>query len=215
MTILLTSCPVCASISTRFFARIDRQDYRRCDTCLATFLIPAQLPSLSVEVGEYQKHNNDPNDAGYQAFLSQVTHPLSRRLPPGAQGLDYGCGPGPALANMMRQQGFAMRLYDPIFVPDETALTQRYDFITCTEVVEHFHQPKAEFERLDKLLQPGGWLAIMTCWQTDDGKFAQWHYRRDPTHVVFYKQQTLQFLAHQFGWQMHVPQKNVALMQKT
>jgi hypothetical protein len=64
------------------------------------------------------------------------------------------------------------------------------------------------------LLRPGGWLALTTCFQTDDSRFAQWHYRRDPTHVVFYREATLAHLARHHGWRMEVPTRNVALMHK-
>lgn len=194
--------------------QVDHKDYYRCDTCLATFLLPSQQPGQDHEVAEYEKHNNDPKDSGYQKFLSKVTEPLYERLAAGAIGLDYGCGPGPALAEMMTSKGFTVALYDPFFQPDTQVLRHRYDFVTCTEVVEHFHQPAQEFAKLDQLLKSGAWLAIMTCWQTDDEKFASWHYRRDPTHVVFYKEATLRYLANQYGWEMHSPQKNVALMKK-
>jgi 2-polyprenyl-3-methyl-5-hydroxy-6-metoxy-1,4-benzoquinol methylase len=115
---------------------------------------------------------------------------------------------------MLREAGHSVALYDPFFHPDTSPLQTRHDFITCTEVIEHFHAPAQEFRRLDALLQPGGWLALMTCFQTDDARFAQWHYRRDPTHVVFYREGTLAHLARRHGWRMEVPTRNVALMHK-
>jgi len=48
-----------------------------------------------------------------------------------------------------------------LFRPGSEALTRTCDFITCTEVAEHFHRPADEFRRLDALLKPGGWLALM------------------------------------------------------
>lgn len=207
-------CPVCTASTTRHFIEVDSKDYYRCERCLATFLLAAQQPDQAIEVAEYEKHNNDPSDTGYLKFLSKVTEPLTNQLSSGAQGLDYGCGPGPALASIMVDKGFSMALYDPFFYPNTAVLAQQYDFVTCTEVVEHFHQPAQEFGKLNQLLKPGAWLAIMTCWQTDDEKFASWHYRRDPTHVVFYKEATLRHIANQYDWQMYSPQKNVALMKK-
>ncbi|MEQ8700574.1 MAG: methyltransferase domain-containing protein, partial [Bauldia litoralis] len=100
------------------------------------------------------------------------------------------------------------------FLPDTGPLEETYDFITCTEVAEHFHRPAAEFDRLDSLLRPGGWLAVMTCFQTDDDRFATWHYRTDPTHVVFYREATLRTIAAQHGWSCDIPVKDVALMRK-
>ncbi len=107
-----------------------------------------------------------------------------------------------------------MALHDPFFHPNPEAMDRTYDFVTCTETAEHFHRPADEFARLMSLVRPAGWLAIMTCFQTDDTQFANWHYRRDPTHVVFYREETLRFLAAACGWHCEVPVKNVALMQK-
>ena len=136
------------------------------------------------------------------------------RLSDGARGLDFGCGPGPALAQMFAEAGFDMALYDPLFHPDPAALDARYDFITCTEVAEHLFEPAKVFDQFDVLLKPGGWLGIMTCFQTDDARFDNWHYRRDPTHVVFYREATFQWLADHHGWRLEIPRKDVVLLQK-
>ncbi len=115
---------------------------------------------------------------------------------------------------MMCEAGHRMALYDPAFRPDESALTRTYDFITCTEVVEHFHRPAQEFARFDGLLRPGGWLAVMTGFVTAQTDFSRWHYRRDPTHVVFFSQRTFEVLAARHGWDCEFPCRDVALMRK-
>jgi hypothetical protein len=140
--------------------------------------------------------------------------PLLARLPAASRGLDYGCGPGPALAAILREAGHDMTLYDPFFHPNSGQLTQVYDFVTCTETAEHFHRPAEEFTRLMALVRPGGWLAIMTSFQTDDARFRNWHYRMDPTHVVFYREETLRYLAAASGWSCAVPVKDIVLMQR-
>lgn len=195
--------------------RVAQSDYWRCEGCLATLLDASQWPAIEQEQHYYRLHDNRADDPGYRRFLSRLITPLLGTLPPGQQGLDYGCGPGPALAAMLREAGHEMALYDPLFHPDEAVLVHCYDFITCTEVVEHFHHPAEEFQRLDALLKPGGVLAIMTCFQTDDARFAHWHYRRDPTHVVFYREQTFHRLARQHGWRCEIPCKDVVLMFKS
>ncbi|GHD44599.1 methyltransferase [Thalassobaculum fulvum] len=188
--------------------------YWRCEDCEARFLDPARYPSAAVERAHYLTHRNDPDDPGYRGFLAKLATPLLARLPQGATGLDYGCGPGPALAAMLREAGHAVALYDPFFRPDPAALERTYDFVTCTEVAEHFHRPADEFDRLERLLRPGGWLAVMTSFQTDDARFAGWHYRRDPTHVVFYRAETFRTIAARHGWDCEIPAKDVALMRK-
>ena len=54
----------------------------------------------------------------------------------------------------------------------------------------------------------------MTTFQNHDAQFANWSYRRDPTHVVFYREETFYHLAEQFGWRCIIPEKDVVLMQK-
>ncbi len=208
------ACPVCSSGRTARFQSIADREYWRCTTCLAIFLHPAQHPDPGAEEARYRLHQNDPGDPAYRRFLARLAQPLLARLAPGREGLDYGCGLAPALAEMLREAGHRVRLYDPFFQPDAAALEQTYDFITCTEVVEHFHHPACEFARLDALLRPGAWLAIMTRFQTDDERFENWHYRRDLTHVVFYRGETFQLLAARFGWDCEIPVRDVVLMRQ-
>lgn len=210
-----TDCRVCVTGKAVPFITVDEQDYWRCTACAATLLDKSCLPDRETEKMRYHLHENDPNDTRYRNFLSRLAEPLLEKLPPAQEGLDYGCGPGPALALMLEEAGHHMRLYDPFFHRDSSALERTYDFITCSETAEHFHRPVQEFSRFDRLLKPGGWLAIMTSFQESDDQFADWYYRRDPTHVVFYREETFQKLAEENGWRCCIPQKNVALMQKT
>ena len=193
---------------------VDDRAYWRCETCEARFLDAGHWLDGAAERDHYLTHENDPDDPGYRRFLSKLTGPLLQALKPGLHGLDYGCGPGPALAAMLREAGHGVALYDPLFRPDTAVLARAYDFITCTEVIEHLHHPAEEFDNLDRMLRPGGWLGLMTCFQTDDDRFANWRYRKDPTHVVFYRAATLAKIAEQRGWTCLIPVKDAALMRK-
>ena len=203
---------MCRADRARPLCSADGRDYWRCEACLATFLEPSQRPTPAEERAHYRLHENEVSDPGYRRFLARLADPLLARLPPAQDGLDYGCGPGPALAAMLEEAGHRVSLYDPFFAPDPAALARTYDFISCTEVLEHLHAPADELDRLGRLLRPGGLLAIMTCFQTDDDRFAGWHYRRDPTHVVFYREATLRRVAAARGWTCEVPAKDVALL---
>lgn len=208
------TCSVCLGGPLVTFANVGKQLYRRCNQCLATLMDPESWLSPEEEVAVYRLHDNAVGDPGYRRFLDKLAAPLLDQLIPGQQGLDFGCGPGPALADMLQQQGMAVSLYDPAFYPDNTVFEQRWDFITCTEVVEHLKTPLEVFRQLDSLLKPGGVLGVMTCFQTDDSRFANWHYRRDPTHIVFYREETLRWLAGYLGWSVVIPRKDVALFRK-
>jgi SAM-dependent methyltransferase len=205
-------CPVCRAASPADLGAFDGKRYWRCDACGARGMAPAHYPDPAIERAEYDRHENAVDDPGYRRFLDRLAAPLLARLSPGARGLDYGCGPGPALAMMLGEAGHAVALYDPFYTPDPAPLCDTYDFITCTEVAEHFHRPAEEFDRLGMMLRPGGWLAVMTCFQTDDARFGGWHYRMDPTHVVFYRSGTFVTIAAARGWSCEIPRKDVALL---
>ncbi|MBC7284330.1 class I SAM-dependent methyltransferase [Hoeflea sp.] len=208
------SCRLCGRPGLVAFATIRHQTYWRCEGCEAILLDETCLLSGADEHAYYGLHENDVHDPGYRAFVSRLGDPLLERLKPVSEGLDYGCGPGPALAAILGEHGHRVSLYDPFFHPGTAVLDRSYDFIICCEVAEHFHRPGDEFERLDALLRPGGWLGLMTCFRTDDRLFANWHYRHDPTHVVFYREQTLRSIAARFGWSCAIPRKDVAIMRK-
>jgi len=212
--VLPPRCPVCRAAPVADFGTFDGKRYWRCDACEARGMAPAHYPDAATERAEYDRHENDVDDPGYRRFLSKLAVPLLARLGPNARGLDYGCGPGPALAAMLREVGHEVAVYDPFYAPDPAPLAETYDFITCTEVAEHFHRPADEFDRLGAMLRPGGWLAVMTCFQTDDARFGGWHYRKDATHVVFYRAATFATIAAQRGWSAHIPCKDVALLQR-
>ncbi|EKF73719.1 2-polyprenyl-3-methyl-5-hydroxy-6-metoxy-1,4-benzoquinol methylase [Alcanivorax hongdengensis A-11-3] len=208
-------CPLCEDRRASIFRRVDGQDYFRCPTCRLTFQDPATLPPLCEEKAQYDLHENDPEDEGYRRFLDQLGAPLRERLDTGAKGLDFGCGPGPALARLMEEHGHPCAVYDPIYAPDSAVLAQQYDFVTCTEVLEHLHRPGREWQQFARLVKPGGWLGLMTRWLTDDDGFDRWHYRRDPTHVCFWQPDTFRWLSSQQGWNLILIGNPVVLMQRS
>ena len=211
---MMRRCPLCHAQEPALYHQDRRRDYYQCATCALVFVPSEQHLTAAAEKAEYDQHQNSPQDTGYRRFLGRLFNPLATKLAPGAKGLDFGCGPGPALASMFEEAGHPMSVYDPFFSPEREVLNQAYDFVTCTEVVEHLHQPAQVFRQLDTLVKPGGWLGIMTCFQNADDRFATWHYRRDPTHVVFYREETFAWLAAHFGWELEVPRKDVALFRK-
>jgi SAM-dependent methyltransferase len=206
------ACPVCRGARVAAFGTFEARGYWRCDGCGARGLNPAHHPDARTERGHYDLHDNRVDDPGYRRFLGRLAVPLLARLDRGAAGLDYGCGPGPALAAMLREAGHEMAVHDPFYAPDPAPLAARYDFVTCTEVAEHFHAPAEAFDRMGALLRPGGLLAVMTCFQTEDARFGGWHYRRDPTHVVFYRAETFEAIAAARGWRCEIVAKDVAFL---
>jgi methylase of polypeptide subunit release factors len=65
----------------------------------------------------YEQHQNFVDDEKYIQFLSKLFFPLKEKLSNHKEGLDFGCGPGPALAKMFNDEGYIMDVYDPYFFP--------------------------------------------------------------------------------------------------
>lgn len=206
----MESCPLCAG-TPRAFLSDGGRDYLRCGTCALTYLPEAQHADSAAERARYAEHDNSPSDPEYRKFLDRLLSPLCARLVAGASGLDYGCGPGPTASVMLRERGFPTADYDPHFFNDSTALLNRYDFIVCTEVLEHLRRPAEDLRRLDSLLKPGGVLGVMTGVLEDDASFAGWWYRKDFTHIAFYRPETLAWIAARFGWRLERPSRDAAL----
>ena len=210
-SVVIETCPLCGSEPVRQLAIVNSKTYWRCDICHLTFLSPESYLPPEDELARYLLHENSPEDCGYRKFLSRLTDHLTPKLQPGAKGLDFGAGPGPTLSVMLEEAGFPMDIYDPYFARDTAPLERTYDFITCTETIEHFYRPAKEFHRFDQLLWRGGWLGVMTEMLESDEDFVDWWYHSEPTHVCFYKRETMAWIADRYGWRVEYPRKNVTL----
>jgi Methyltransferase domain len=191
-----------------------RRPFLQCNVCKLVFVPTGWHLDMDSERAQYDLHQNDPNDSGYKGFLSRLACPLMERLSPGARGLDFGCGPGPALAGMFYDNGFEVALYDRFFAPDEGPLAEQYEFITATEVVEHLRRPGWELDRLWSLLASRGWLGIMTKLVRDPVAFASWHYKNDPTHICFYSPDTWRWWAAHHSASLEIIGADVILLQR-
>ena len=54
----------------------------------------------------------------------------------------------------------------------------------------------------------------MTNFYDDSINFNDWYYRKDPTHVVFYTEETFKFIASMMSWRIEIPTKNIVLFKK-
>ena len=206
-----SACPLCGESQVSLVHNDGDREYYGCPRCHLIHLEPAgRLPPLK-EVLRYLEHRNDPDDDGYVRFLSRLGDPVRQRLTIGEMGIDYGCGPAAVLGGLLTAHGFPTCSYDPLFRPDEASLTRTYDFATCSEVVEHAHEPLELLSRIGGLVRPGGLIGIMTRFHGSEAPFAQWWYRRDPTHVCFYDARTMAWIADHFGWVLELPAPHVAL----
>ena len=211
-------CPLCGGSDSRFIHRSEDRhgvrEFHECAACNLVFVPPQLHLSAEEEVERYRMHDNDPDDPGYRAFLGRLWDVLRPRLSKDAVGLDFGCGPGPTLASMIQEDGYVVEKYDLYFFPDRAPLQRKYDFITCTETVEHLRRPIEVFSLLNSMLAESGQIGVMTGILDDRSEFGDWYYQRDPTHIAFYSHATFRWVADRFGWGVDFPARNVAIFTK-
>lgn len=188
-------CPLCKAKSEAFSMHSDRL-YLRCTNCDSIFLHHEHFPEPEREKTRYELHNDPGKTEGYLDFISPVLNALNEPIPGKNKLLDYGAGPHAFLAGHLEKRDWSVAVYDPFFYPDKIVLENNYDFILLVEVIEHFHRPALEFEHLFSKLKPGGKIICMTDMYTEKINFDTWYYKNDPTHVFFYHQKAIEFLAN-------------------
>jgi len=197
------------------FSQGESRDYYSCSNCSFVFVPEEFFLSPELEKSQYDSHQNFTDDLVYQNYLKQIMDPVLDRVSPNASGLDFGSGPGPALSLMFEKNGFKTDIYDAYYAPNEEVFEKSYDFITACEVVEHLFDPKMELDRLFSLVKPGGILAVKTQLLPPEDKFSLWYYKRDKTHVCFFSEQSLNFLAERWNATLEFVQPNVMIFTKT
>jgi 2-polyprenyl-3-methyl-5-hydroxy-6-metoxy-1,4-benzoquinol methylase len=185
-------CPVCGHSANPAVARFPRRSYFRCRRCrvlyLADFGLPAADYGPSYFFEEYRRQYGRTyledfpaiQEAGRQRL--RILAPLlpqeaGRDAPP--RLLDVGCAYGPFLQaareNGLKAEGLEVAGEAVRHVREKLGLACRqgdflqvqlppggYDAVTLWYVLEHFRNTAAALEQANRLLRPGGVLALST-----------------------------------------------------
>lgn len=184
------SCRLC-NCTTSEFELINDRKYVQCLGCRTILLASEHHLSSRAEKIRYDLHDNNIHDSKYINFVEPLIRQIKHDFTKENAGLDFGCGPGPVITSELEKSGYKISLYDPYFKPDDTLLKKQFHFIICCEVMEHFNDPLREFKLLYDLLLPEGKLYCKTALWHQNINFKGWHYKNDPTHVIFYSEETL------------------------
>ena len=180
-----------------------QKQFHRCPNCQCIMLDPHYYLSAEKENSLYNNHQNSLENAGYVKMFEDFLDYFWNDLTCKEKALDFGSGPTPVLAELLRRRGVSVDCYDKFYQPIECFKNQTYDFMTSTEVFEHLEDPVATLSLLSQHLKPKGIIALMTLFHTnDEAFFLKWWYRRDPTHITFYTPHTLEVLAQKCGLEL-------------
>lgn len=190
-------CKICAAPIKNTSILKNSRVFYNCDDCGFISLDSRFYLSSDQEKARYDLHENSSENSDYikllEDFMKAAVEPYSVQ-----KILDYGSGPNPVLAKLLRERGYEVDIYDPYYAPWDPSNNSSYDMIVSTETFEHFRDPLKEFQRIKNLLKPQAYLAIMTSFACNHEEFKAWRYKDDETHISFYSMQSFRKLAELF-----------------
>jgi len=195
------NCKICKNDTIIIKDIAQEKSYYICQNCQSIMLSDTCLVTKDREKAQYENHNNNFQSKGYvkmfEDFLDFFWSDLDEKK---ANALDFGCGPGPVLAQILKNRGLSVDIYDKFYQPKKIFENKKYDLITSTEVFEHLQNPFEILTLFKKHLKKDGIIAIMTLFhQNNTEDFLKWWYRRDPTHTSFYTPKTFEVLCDMCG----------------
>ncbi|XMB85116.1 class I SAM-dependent methyltransferase [Mycoplasmatota bacterium WC44] len=206
-------CKLCGSKTKTEYDKQTKCHFHFCDKCGFIYKEDDDLIDVSLEMDHYSKHDNNFENKGYVKMFNDLLDQIDDYIDYSGLILDYGCGPGPVLSELMKQRGGTVKTYDLYFPHSEDYSEYHYDIITVTEVIEHFKQPLKDLKKIVNLLKPNGKLVIRTMFIQEP--FFDWWYRRDYTHVTYYNDKVFEFIAEKFGLKIiYSDNYNTIILQK-
>lgn len=205
-----TACKICGHGTLPIYDGQFDINYYYCSNCGFMFMDESKILPPEQERERYLKHINTPEDSGYvdvlKTFIRTSILPFHGNI---KTALDFGSGPEPVLAALLKKMGYEVDIYDIYFAPEPVFKDKTYDLITCTEVLEHLKNPLETLKLLKSLLNAGGILAVMTMFHplasekggklSGEMEFKDWWYRRDPAHISFFRPETFRYIADLLG----------------
>lgn len=177
-----------------------QREFLQCSVCSSVFLHPKCYLTPQQEKAHYECHNNNPEDKGYQKYVSPITNCILSDHTSRQSGLDFGSGTGSPIVKVLEDNGYTISQYDLFFHNHPEILQKQYDYICASEVAEHFKDPYNEFKLLHSLLNPKGKLYVMTDVFDGERDFGSWYYKNDHTHVFLYHPKAFEWVRQQFGF---------------
>jgi len=208
-------CKICNTDVESFEDIEQKKTFFHCSNCELIFLDKDFYISTKNEKNQYDQHNNSLENEGYvkmfNDFLDFTLEGLHVK-----SALDFGSGPTPVLAELLRRRGLHVEHFDKFYQPNKIYEKKTYDLITSTEVFEHLENPKEVLKLLSKHINTNGIISLMTLFHTNKKEdFLKWWYRRDPTHITFFTPKNIEIMANECSLKvLKTDNKRVIILQK-
>ena len=195
-------CHLCASHDCSLVCEKSGRHFYLCTDCRLVFVPKKEFLTFDDERKRYDLHQNDDSSESYRKYLKKIADEVTNIPTAEAAILDFGAGRDHVLTRILRERGYDCQAYDPLYELGSDSLEKDFDLIVLCEVIEHLRNLPAEIELLKKLLSPEGYLYVRTQLYPPLDQFSKWWYINDLTHIHFFTETTLQFLARSLGRQV-------------
>jgi len=212
------TCPLCFSADLTVYSRDKFRDYYFCPRCTLISVSRQNILTSSEEKARYDQHNNDSEDPRYRQYFQSVVDEILIHQTPHSLGLDFGCGATTLMEELLVAKGMTVDSYDKFYRPDETIWSKKYDFIILSEVIEHLSDPMGTMRALRMLLRENGSFYIRTRFYPDEkSAFQNWYYKQDQTHINFFSEDSMTWLARELGLNgpVGLPVKDLLLIESS
>ena len=222
-------CPFCFAENSPGRLVREKTGYRiyRCPTCTVRYVYPQPTPAEleAIYSAEYFERGNkyvlaspggvDPNRLNEENKLRHIT-----AIKPRGRLLDVGCATGGFLAvaheagfdvqgveisgdaSARTREQFGVDVFTGVLA-DARFPDEQFDVVTMWDVIEHVSDPRAHFIEANRILKPGGVLALSTgdigsLWARVSGPY--WQLLTPPQHLFYFTQPSLESMLKQTGY---------------
>jgi hypothetical protein len=208
----MIKCKICSKTTESF--ETAKKKYHYCKSCEFIFLDKDFIISNKKEEERYLKHENTIKNQSYVKIFEEFIKKIKEKKFDIKIALDFGCGPGDVLKNILQHKKIKTDCYDIYFQKEKVYENKRYDIITCTEVFEHLKNPLETIKLLKNHLSDDGMIAIMTLFHPNNKEeFQKWWYITDETHISFYTVKTFEKIASLMDLEIiYINSKNIIFL---
>jgi 2-polyprenyl-3-methyl-5-hydroxy-6-metoxy-1,4-benzoquinol methylase len=224
-TARVSCCPLCGSADIGFKATGKRYAFDSCNACRYIFANP--MPTMRELEALYVKPRGDAaEDREFPKARTRMRKALARALRflpyiVGKRALDLGCGGGFMVEAMRvfgarasgldinpRSIAYARNRFPKCAFFDEdfesfAARGLAFDFVYCSDVLEHVSDLKQTMDFLDRIVKPGGHVYINTpdaAHPKVPRDITRWDVFDDPQHVHFFTLENARILFARAGF---------------
>ena len=180
--------------------------YHRCTSC--GFIFTVHFDDFSPADFACEVYNDDyvKVDPGYLELRPKDRANLILKLFGNSKDtisiLDYGSGSG-RMADILKAEGFAVQNYDPFTAEDRRLPSNKFDLVTCFEVLEHTPNPPLTCDLMRRLVKDNGMILFSTLVQPptiETEKLGWWYIAPRNGHISIYTKQSLHLLWSKLGY---------------